>query len=241
MIGYYDIHCHMLPDVDDGSKDMDMTRRMLEIAYCEGIREIVMTPHYMIEQDNRPVEMLLEIVNQVREEATKISDDIHIYLGNELYYTMGIVDRLVEGSALTLNESRYALVEFSIRESYKTIYRACKEFTDKGYSPVIAHVERYGCLYKKIDCIEELVDAGAYIQVNINSLLGGITDGVANYCKKLLKYDLIHLLGTDAHRDVGRSPVMYKGIEYIEKKYGSGTVRELLVSNPQKILANKIL
>jgi protein-tyrosine phosphatase len=79
------------------------------------------------------------------------------------------------------------------------------------------------------------------VQVNISSLLGGVTDSVAGFCRKLLKQDMIHIFGTDAHRDVGRAPYMGEGASYIERKFGKETAERLLITNPKKILMNKII
>lgn len=241
MIELYDMHSHILPNVDDGSRNMEMTIEMLRIAYSQGIRNMVATPHYTPGADNCPVAELKERLQEVQEEALKIGDDFHIYLGNELYYSEGIWDRLDQKEALTLNDSRYVLVEFDITEKYKVIYDALKECIRRGYFPVIAHIERYLALFMDFDKVEELMNLGAYVQVNISSLEGGLTDRTASFCRKLLKYNMIHIFGTDAHRAAGRAPTPKKGAAYIEKKYGAGTVKLLMHTNPKKMLNNKIL
>jgi protein-tyrosine phosphatase len=214
---------------------------MLEIAYGEGIRYMTATPHFMAGNGNAPVKKLKEVLRQVQRAAAEIGQDMRIFLGNELYYSEGVLDLLEQGEALTINGSRYVLMEFNVRESYDVIYGAFQDMTQRGYMPIIAHIERYGALFKKYDRIEELIGLGVYVQVNISSLLGGVTDSVAGFCRKLLKQDMIHIFGTDAHRDVGRAPYMGEGASYIERKFGKETAERLLITNPKKILMNKII
>lgn len=133
------------------------------------------------------------------------------------------------------------LIEFLVETEYENICAAIREFTTAGYIPVIAHVERYMKLTKHMGYIGELIDMGALIQVNISSLEGGITDQVTGFCRKLLKADMIHVFGTDAHGVNVRPPIVSGGLRYIEKKYGKGKVEELFNRNPKRILNDKLI
>lgn len=246
MIELYDMHSHILPGVDDGSKNMNMTRKMLEIAYKNGIRHMVATPHFIVGRDNPSADKLRKLREDVQEEADKMfNGEMKIYLGNELFFGEGLVRKLDNKEALTINDTRYVLVEYSESETYEEIYRGAKHLINHGYSPIIAHVERYANVTKKIENVEELIKLGAYIQVNISSICGNIFDGLfdeqVKFSRKLLKYDMVHVFGTDAHRDESRSPEMKAGIDYINKHYGDGTTKILLNKNPKKLLADKII
>lgn len=241
MVNLFDMHCHILPGVDDGSRDMDTTRKMLARAYEQGIRNMVATPHFMMGEDNTPVPELVKIFLKVRQEANAIAPDFNIFLGNELLYDSGLLEQVKKGNALTINGTRYVLIEFLVETEYENICAAVREFTTAGYIPVIAHVERYMKLTKHMGYIGELIDMGALIQVNISSLEGGITDQVTGFCRKLLKADMIHVFGTDAHGVNVRPPIVSSGLRYIEKKYGKGKVEELFNRNPKRILNDKLI
>lgn len=174
MVNLFDMHCHILPGVDDGSRDMDTTRKMLARAYEQGIRNMVATPHFMMGEDNTPVPELVKIFLKVRQEANAIAPDFNIFLGNELLYDSGLLEQVKKGNALTINGTRYVLIEFLVETEYENICAAVREFTTAGYIPVIAHVERYMKLTKHMGYIGELIDMGALIQVNISSLEGGL-------------------------------------------------------------------
>lgn len=235
---YIDIHAHILPGVDDGSGSMDETIRMLGIAREQGIGSIIATPHYMVGAENTPVEQLLTVCDLVQAEATKLDKDFRILLGNELYYSESIIEALKAKEALTLAGSRYVLVEFSVREDYRTIYKGFGELVRAGYAPILAHVERYQALMKKEHLIVELIELGCYIQMNSNSLIGGIFNTEAAYHRKLLNKGLIHLIASDCHDQEFRVPKMKAVAEVMQKKCEEGLIKQILIDNPLKIIEN---
>ena len=238
---YIDIHTHILPEVDDGSRSMEETIQMLQIAIREGIGGMIATPHYACGADNKSVEQLRCIRDQVQEEALKIDKDFELFLGNELYYSDSIVEALSSKKALTLAGSRYVLVEFSVKETYKTMYKGLREFILAGYAPILAHVERYFCLQKKDHLIKELVELGTYIQMNNISLLGGFLNAEASYNRKLLNKGLVHLIGSDCHDEKMRVPQMKNTVKIVSKNTNDRLVDQIFLDNPRKILENKYI
>ncbi len=238
---WIDIHSHILPAVDDGSVSMAQTRKMLEIAYEEGITSIIATPHYGAGCRNPGQDELLGKLELVRQEAGKIDGSYHIELGNELYYSDDIIEHLRKKMALTLAGTRYVLVEFASGDSYRTIRTGLHRLLINGYLPILAHVERYECLYKNYEGINEMIELGAYMQMNISSVMGGMQTHSRGFCRRLMEYGLIHLIGTDSHSDNGRAPRMLDGIRYIRKKFGDEAVRQLLVDNTARLLGNQYI
>jgi protein-tyrosine phosphatase len=110
-----------------------------------------------------------------------------------------------------------------------------------AYIPIIAHVERYLCLVEEPIRLQKLIDVGAYVQINISSIIGGITNKRARFCKKLIKEDMVHFIGTDAHSEEHRAPFMKEGIAIITKKFGTETAEILGIKNPTLLLDNKYL
>jgi protein-tyrosine phosphatase len=235
---YIDIHTHILPGVDDGSGSMDETRKMLGIALEQGIGTIIATPHYTVGAKNATMEQLLRVRDLVQAEATKLDKDFRILLGNELYYSESIIAALKSKEALTLAGSRYVLVEFSVREDYRRIYKGFGELVRAGYAPILAHVERYQALKKKEHLIAELIELGCYIQMNSNSLIGGMFHTEAAYHRKLLNKGLIHLIASDCHDQELRVPKMKAVAEVMQKKCEEGLTKHILIDNPLKIIEN---
>ena len=106
----------------------------------------------------------------------------------------------------------------------------------EGYYPIIAHVERYGCLLKREDLIQELIEMGAYIQVNAETFLGGLFDGYKKFAMKLFSKGMVHFLGSDAHRTDWRRPVMDEAVTFLYKKMDVSIVDKVVKDNPKKFM-----
>ena len=218
----FDIHCHILPGVDDGSKNMDMTLDMLRIAYEEGTRNIILTPHYMLGKNKYKYDELDRRFNELKEAVYESGefDGLNLYLGNEILYEEGVITRLREGDIHTMNGTKYILVEYNIRTPWKEILHSVDEMTQARFWPIIAHVERYHAVEGKIDRIEELMDRGCLLQMNISSVDGGFLNENTRWCRKLVKKGYISLFGTDAHNTDSRAPYTQDFIPWIVKKCG---------------------
>lgn len=230
-----DVHSHILPGVDDGARDGKSAARMLRIASEEGIDAIVVTPHFVNGTDKEKTLLIKKRYAVVRKWLKERYPDMVLYLGNELYYSDGIIEALDQGIALTMNGTKYVLVEFPVYVEFPYIQKAVQRLLYAGYIPIIAHVERYERIRKRTD-IEELVDMGAYIQVNASSIIGKHGFSEKRYIKGLLKKHLVHFVGTDAHNSKDRKPEIMDCINYLVKKFGMEEARRLLEENPDKML-----
>lgn len=237
--GYCDIHSHILYGVDDGAATISESSRMLSIAYREGIRCIVATPHFIADGTNISLDTLQEIYNKILNEAKKISSDFQIFLGHELYHSQDVIKSLIKGEALTINKSNYVLVEFLPRTSFRDIWRGLQIYLYHGYYPILAHAERYLELIDKPYLVKDLVRSGIYIQINFSGLIG--RNYRANFCHKILKRGLVHFMGTDAHGATSRTPYANEAAIIIRKKYGEDTFEKLLWDNPMAMLKNRII
>jgi protein-tyrosine phosphatase len=225
--------------VDDGSVNLKQSRNMLKIAHQEGIQYIIATPHYGVGCVNPDQEELHKKLEILREEAKKIDENFRIELGNELFFSDDILVHLRKKKALTLAGTRYVLVEFATFEKYEDLKVGLHRLLIQGYLPILAHVERYDCLYENYEGIDDLIYLGAYMQMNITSVLGKGRDKIPGFCRKLLDYGMIHFLGTDSHSDSGRAPVIKEGLAYLYKRYGVEMIDYLLFENAAKLLNNE--
>ena len=139
MMKIIDVHAHILPGVDDGSENWNESIEMLRMAYEQGIRTIIATPHYHQGQD---IERLKETTGILRQEAQKLDPEYGIFLGQELMDSEGILDELRKGRALTMAGSRYVLIEFLPNVSYSRLYQRLRQLQGAGYIPILAHAER---------------------------------------------------------------------------------------------------
>lgn len=236
-----DMHCHILPGVDDGAKDEAMSMEMLGIAYSQGIRKMILTPHYYVGKNKYQAADFRRIFSDFAVKANIKYPDLKLYLGNEIYYTKGALDEVRAGNICTLADTKYVLIEFSPRVSYNELYNAVREFVQGRYRPVIAHVERYQCLTRRMERIAELTENGAYLQMNADSMTGSMFDGQTKWCRKLVTEGYISVIGTDAHNIEDRAPYVQQTIEWMQKKLDKETMEMMLHGNGELMLENKYL
>ena len=234
-----DTHCHILPEVDDGARSMEETRQMLQEAYEDGIRYIIATPHHHPRRGRKSPKQLRRQLKLVREEAAQISDELRIYLGTEIYFGQDIPGRLREELILTMNKTKYVLVEFSPGDPFDYICQGIQQIQMKGYEVILAHIERYQCMYKNIENAEHLKHMGVRIQVNADSITGESGWKAKRLVRRLIDERLVFCVGTDAHDPKRRPPRMKKAAEYVEKKCGEDYARRIFFSNPRIMLRKK--
>ncbi len=230
-----DVHCHILPGVDDGSRNEDTTQRMLDIAAREGIDVIVATPHFSGADDEADVEEHKRRYQKVRRLWKTYGEEKELYLGNELFYSAEIADALSQGRALTINATRYVLVEFPPYAEFSYIQKAVQKLCYAGYYPVVAHVERYPQIQKR-KMLQGLVESGAYLQVNASTIVGKHGFLAKRFVLSMLKHGRIHFVGTDAHSARERKPAIQECKTLMEKKLGEAHTRRILEENPEKML-----
>lgn len=238
---YTDIHIHILPGVDDGSKNLDMSMEMLRHAYAEGIRRMVVTPHNKPMHHNAGKEKIRELIHLLWAQMKQESIEIELYPGSELYYRKDLVKCLEEGNAITMADSRYVLIEFQPADRWEYIRDGANDMLMAGYRPILAHIERYQEVCKDAERVIRLREMGCCIQVNAASVIGKYGMGIKGCVKKLLKQQLIDFIATDAHDAANRTPDMAKCAEYICRKYGAEYMNSLLTENPSRVIRDEYI
>ena len=225
-----DIHNHLLYGIDDGSKSLDESIKLLKGLKKEGITEIVFTPHYIIGSSyNTNVKKNKALLSTLVKKT-----DIKLYLGNEVALDNDVLSYIEKGEIGTINNSRYLLVEFPINEKLDVGKVLIGNLIRYGVIPVIAHPERYH--YYKLKDFEEFIKEGCLLQGNITSLIDKYGVKSRKNLELLLKKDMIHVLGTDTHRtlfDMGKCE------EYLDKVVTKERKEELLNTNFDKIVKDK--
>ena len=238
---YIDIHCHILPGIDDGSDSLETSLEMLHMADEDGISQIILTPHNKPWHRNIDHIRMNAKIDQLQDRLWQEGMDIRLYMGSELYYRNGLTEELDQGKAETLANSQYVLVEFDPLADYDYIRNGVYELLTGGYYPIVAHVERYKNVCCKTNRITELIDMGCFMQVNAGSITGRYGISAKQLTKKMLKQDLIHFVATDAHDLNKRQPCLSKCAEYIGKKYGESSRRRLFYDHPMCVLRDEYI
>lgn len=232
-----DVHAHILPGIDDGSRSMEETLQLIQLSAEQGVTAIIATPHYSRRRENRG---LRELAEEVRQQVRRWNPEFQIYLGQETYYHEELVERLRGGQGYTLADTRYVLVEFDTGTSYQNLYRGLRKLTGAGYVPVLAHMERYGCL-REPGRVEELAGSGCWLQMNYESLVGHWFSREVRWCRKQVQDGWIHLLGTDMHRMDFRPPELAKAMEWMRGQLPQDRIADLTYRNASRILGSRHL
>jgi tyrosine-protein phosphatase cpsB len=241
-----DIHSHIVFDVDDGPKSIEESKKLLREAYSQGVRTIVSTSHRRKGMFETPEEKIATNFLKVREMAKEVANDLIIAYGAEIYYTPDVVEKLEKKLIPTLNDSRYALIEFSMNTPYRDMHKGLSDILMLGLTPVIAHIERYDALENNEKRVRELIDMGCYTQVNSSHVLKPKLFGETyKFMKKRAQYflerDLVHVIASDMHNLDHRPPHMGEAYDIIAKKYSEDKAKELFKDNPRKIIMDQLI
>jgi protein-tyrosine phosphatase len=220
-----DIHTHVLPGVDDGAGDWDTCLEMLKQSAESGVEAVIATPHYIPWKSNTAPDELQELCQKAKEKLfQKTGITMDIFAGHEIYYSVGVIDRLKEGAILTLAGSRHILVEFRTSVAYHIMSQAVQEFRQAGYVPIIAHVERY-LSFQPSGMVQQLCENDMLIQVNASFFLRWQTAWKA---MAMLKQEQIHLLGSDCHNLTKRKPNLGPALEQIREHGGMEALNRVI-------------
>ncbi len=230
-----DFHSHILPNIDDGSRNMEQTVEILKEAKNAGFNKIISTSHYMEEYYNIDEEQRKKLIEEVKEQ----SQGIELFLGSEIYVTGNIVELLKDQKASTINNSKYVLFELPLNTKEIMAKEVIYRLIENNYVPIIAHPERYKYVQENIEYIMELVDMGALLQSNYGSIIGMYGRKSESTVKKLLKEDAVQFLGSDVHREKQVYDKIPKILKKLNKIVSKEKIDELTIINPQKVLNNE--
>lgn len=233
-----DIHSHLIPNVDDGSKSVEETFMLIKEADRAGITDIILTPHYIVNSYEQNANTLILLKDKLQQILDKDKINVKLHIGMEVYITDNLIDLLKQNKLLTLANSKYLLMELPLNTHVQYEDIIIFKLIENNIVPIIAHPERYKFIQENPDKVEELIESGCLMQSNIGSILGIYGNHAKQTVKYLLKKDLIHFLGTDTHRKDTIYPLLKKATKKIEKIIGKEKTEELIKINPQKILNN---
>jgi protein-tyrosine phosphatase len=236
MRDYVDLHCHFLPEVDDGARSLDDAHLMLQGLWGLGFGEVVATPHM------RPG-LFDNVAANLREAFERVERSLHtghaypsISLGAEHYFDDVVFSRILSDQALPFPPGKAILLEFYNSDFPFSIDLRLADIWRKGMTPVIAHPERYKPIEKQPEILERLLDLGAVALLDIGALVGKYGRHAARTAEELLERGLYAAACSDAHspKDL---PEVARGIEWVRHHYGDDEVTELLATGPRALLA----
>ncbi len=228
-----DVHCHILPGLDDGSKDLDTSLMMCKMAADDGIEAMVCTPHANERYAYDP-----DLVGQkIAELSARTGGVPKLYQGCDFHLSYeNIQSALEDGSRYTINRGIYLLVEFADLSIPPNITDVFYRLQSRGIVPVITHPERNAWIIGQRDALAKWVETGCRVQITAHSLLGRFGKESARFCDWLLERGLVHFVASDSHNVTGRPPLLGAACRQIAATYGSTTADALFRDNPRAAL-----
>lgn len=235
-----DLHCHILPGVDDGAQDMAEAIAMAENAVEEGITHIVATPHHKCYGWENEKEKIIRLVAKVQAEINQKNIPITILPGQEVRIYGEIIEDIEAGKIQFIDEeNQYLLIEFPPSEIPTYTEQLFYQLQHKGVIPIIVHPERNRSIQKDPNQLKEMIDKGALVQLTAGSYVGTFGREIERLSRDLIEADLVHLIASDAHNVTNRQFHLKEAYEKLEKEYGSNLLkrykqmtRDLMIGRP---------
>lgn len=234
-----DIHAHILPNIDDGARNVEETLQLIQEAQDVGFQAIVATSHYMegyYETNTPEREIWIKAIYQKLQEE---HFNMQLYLGNEIYLSENIIQLLEEGKASTINDTSYVLFEMPLNIEPLNLYHVVYNMMQYKLIPILAHPERYTFVQKDPELIYDLIERGVLMQSNYASIEGYYGKKAQIIVKKLLENNMVHLLGSDVHRANTIYPRIPRILIKLTQIIGEEKVKQLTTTNPKLVLQNK--
>ena len=237
----FDIHCHILPGVDDGSGNLNDSVEMAQLAAESGTEGIIATPHCNIpgEFENYWNEELKSKLENLRRILKEKNIPVSIYAGQEVFLSRNFESRLENNGFITLNGSRYMLVELDFRIDEAAAVSRLGKLVSYGYVPIVAHPERYGFVIENPSVIKKLHSSDVLIQLNRGSLMGDFGTKIKRTADWLIANGLADFVASDAHSQYSRTPAIADIYEYICENISYDYADILLKNNPLKVINNE--
>ena len=232
-----DIHNHLLYGIDDGSKSLEDSIRVLKDLESVGYTDIILTPHYIINTKyNSKKEDNLKKLNELKKVVKENKIKINLYLGNEIFIDYDLLDYLNKGLISSMNNTKYLLIELPMSGEFNGYLDIFNELINKGYKIILAHPERYNIFQKNYKLIKELEEIGVAFQCNIESEIGGYGKRAKRLFNRLLKDNKISFLATDIHHKKRDYSKWEKAKKEIIKRTNEKEWKLLTSKNPSKLI-----
>ncbi|MBN2372868.1 tyrosine protein phosphatase [bacterium] len=232
-----DIHCHILPALDDGPKDIEESTTMCLAAYDDGIRTIVATPHTMNGVFVNERNTILTEVKKFKKVLLEEDIDINIIPGSDAHVNSNMLELINQGKALTVNNNgRYILLEFPHQLVPPKIPELVFELKLNGITPIFTHPERNTAIQKDLNIILRLVEQGALTQITAMSITGEFGSNAYKCAVELLRHNLAHIIASDAHSSNIRLPLLSRAVHKASEIVGEEFATAMVTKIPQAVI-----
>ena len=216
-----DLHCHLLPGVDDGARTLDDSLAMAQQAVSEGISHILVTPHHRNGKYLNPKEAVLEATTALQKELDDRGIGLTLYPSQEIRINGDLMDDIENEDILFIDEEqRYLLIEFPTLSIPAYTEQLFFKLRQQGITPVIVHPERNQAIIDDPNILLPFIERGALTQVTASSYVGAFGKDIARLSNQLIEANLVHILASDAHNTRGRGFHFRKAFAKLEAEFG---------------------
>lgn len=232
-----DIHCHILPAVDDGPETLKETLDMCRIAVEDGITTIVATPHQQNGVYHNTAQGIIKKVEEINLALKKAGIALELLPGADVHIDVQTGEKIRQGEIMTVNNTgRYFLLEFPAHSIPPNIDKLIFHFLLNNTTPILTHPERIAEVQEHPNKVYELVSLGALSQITAMSLTGEFGSRAQKCAKTLLKHNLAHIIASDAHSVDHRPPVLSNAVKIASRIVGEEDAAEMVTTVPQQVI-----
>jgi protein-tyrosine phosphatase len=233
MNGFIDLHCHILPGLDDGPTSVDQSLEMLDIAAADGIAHIFATPHVMAGTYDNDTDRINEGLDRMR---AQLPNGTRMFTGADVRITPDLPALVSSGLIPTLGNSGYLLIELPSYSMPLNLEQLVFNLLQKKVIPIITHPERHPFFAERRSLLKSLRSDGALCQVTAMSVTGGFGRQVQEIALDMIDEGLIDFVATDAHNAKRRPPILSKAYREVVRQFDTPTANRLFFTNPQMVL-----
>lgn len=223
-----DLHCHILPGIDDGAKDMETSLAMAREAVQQGITHIVCTPHHLQRKYYNGKSEVIQATRKLQFQLDKNNIPLEVYEGQEVHLDPTIEEELNQDNILFLDmNNRYFLLEFPTNEIPIYADSLIQDLIFKGKIPILVHPERYTKFIENPNLLIDYIDQGVIVQITAPSICGHYGKKIQKTALKMIDHNLGHIIASDAHNCDSRPFMMKEAYHIIRKKFGDDVYHQM--------------
>jgi protein-tyrosine phosphatase len=234
-----DLHCHLLPSIDDGAKDLETSLAMAHVAVANGIRITACTPHILPGVYPNTGPAIRSAILELQGELDRAGIPLLLVPGADVHAYPDLVAGLKTGQILSIGKSRYFLLEPPQDVLPPRFDSFIQELTDAGHVPIITHPERMSWLDSHYDFLCRAVELGAWNQITAGSLVGKFGRRAKQWALRMLADGIVHLVASDAHDPYVRPPRLSEAFDILEAELGHDVATDFMVTRPAGVLRDQ--
>lgn len=231
----FDIHSHLLPGIDDGSPNMEVSMQLVRDQIEDGVTEMILTPHYRLDWYHERKERIRTVYEEFLDALDREGLQIRTYLAQEAHDDPRMLQEFARGNVLTLPGTNCFLLELDWKTHNEQILDTVQAYLGLGFKPIIVHYERF--LYKTISEVRSLRDAGALFQINTYSLFGVESAENRDFALEMLDEGLVDFVATDYHFQKFRKTK--EAYQLIGERYGAKARDYLFYDNAKLMFGSR--